>query len=34
MYLDGFADDDSTLEALAEDVRASGATLEPLAGGA
>jgi F420-dependent oxidoreductase-like protein len=31
MYLDGYADDDSTIESLAEDARASGATLEPPA---
>ena len=29
IYLDGYADDDSSLESLAEDSRAAGATLEP-----
>jgi F420-dependent oxidoreductase-like protein len=29
IYLDGYARDDSTLESLAEDARASGASLEP-----
>jgi F420-dependent oxidoreductase-like protein len=31
VYLNGYADDDSALESLAEDARASGATLEPAA---